>query len=740
VSIKPFFAAAFAILLSQAGPAASLSFVPQGNKLVGTGATGSAYQGKSVALSADGNTAIVGGYQDNTTSGAVWAYTRTNGVWSQQGSKLVGTGGAPGPVYQGVSVALSADGNTAIVGGLYDNSGTGAVWIFTRTAGAWTQQGSKLVGSGAVGAAYQGVSVALSADGNTAIAGGYFDNGSAGAAWVYTRNGAGVWSQQGSKLVGSGAVGAAYQGMSVALSADGNTAMVGGFQDNANVGAAWIFTRSGGVWTQQGSKLVGTGNVGGSYQGVSVALSADGNTAISGGYFDNSSTGAVWIFTRSGGTWSQQGSKLVGTGAVGAANQGIAVALSATGNTAIVGGYFDNANAGAAWVYARQAGVWTQQGSKLVGAGAVNPTYFGYSVALSGDGNTAMVGGSQDNSSTGAAWAFVVAAPKIVTIKDVPNDQGGKVTVRWTASLLDQSPNNPISAYWIWRQVPILSAQAALPSGATLIEDDPAAVASSGRALRSTIQGGQVYYWEYVGSQVAHGFAAYSYTAATTSDSLPGSNPYTLFMVEAQRTSTGEYWSSDPDSGYSVDNLQPAAPSSLTGNYAVGATHLHWANNSEADFAEYRIYRGSDPAFVPSPANLIATQPDTGYADAGVPGSYYKLSAVDVHGNESGYSLLSPAMTTDVGAIPVSFALSRVPNPVMGGRLTVRFSLPNDAWASMELIDVRGRVLARREVGMLGEGYHSIALGEGQSLSSGIYFVRLTQGGKIARQRVTVLE
>ena len=67
-----------------------------------------------------------------------------------------------------------------------------------------------------------------------------------------------MWTQQGNKLVGTGAVGQAVQG-SVSLSADGNTAIMGGSGDNSNAGAAWVFTRSGSVWTQRGTKLVGTG-------------------------------------------------------------------------------------------------------------------------------------------------------------------------------------------------------------------------------------------------------------------------------------------------------------------------------------------------------------------------------------------------------------------------------------------------------------------------------------------------
>jgi lipocalin len=262
-------------------------FSQEGSKLVGTFAVGLGEQGWSVALSADGNTAIVGGLADNRITGAAWVYTRSNGVWTQQ-SKLAGTG-AVGSAGQGWSVALSDDSNTAIVGGPFDNWNTGAAWVYTRSNGVWTQQGNKLVGSGAVGSARQGASIALSDDGNSAIVGGPFDNWNTGAAWVYTRNG-GVWTQLDNKLVGAGAVGDAGQGASVALSADGTTAIVGGPVDNSNTGAAWVYTRSGGVWTQLDNKLVGAGAVGNARQGASVALSADGSTAIVGGPLETTRT------------------------------------------------------------------------------------------------------------------------------------------------------------------------------------------------------------------------------------------------------------------------------------------------------------------------------------------------------------------------------------------------------------------------------------------------------------------
>jgi hypothetical protein len=395
----------------------------QGSKLVGTGASGAAQQGASVALSADGNTAIVGGPGDNSGQGAAWIYSRSGGVWTQQGNKLVGTG-ASGTAQQGVSVALSGDGNTAIVGGPGDNSGQGAAWVYTRSGGAWTQQGNKLVSTVASAAAQQGHSVSLSSDGNMAIVGGPGDTGGQGAAWVYRRT-TGLFWMEGPKLVGGGASGAAQQGNSVALSANVSTAIVGGPGDNSGQGAAWFYLRSGGgggggggggpgSWTQLGNKLVGTGASGAAQQGVSVSLSADGNTAIVGAPADNNGQGAAWA--------TQQANKLVGTGASGAAQQGVSVALSGDGNTAIVGGPGDDSAQGAAWVYTRSGGVWTQQGNKLVGTGASGAAQQGVSVSLSADGNTAIVGGLDDNGGAGAAWVYVPSptTPLLVMIGPLP--------------------------------------------------------------------------------------------------------------------------------------------------------------------------------------------------------------------------------------------------------------------------------------------------------------------------------
>src|SRR4029079_2730927 len=110
----------------------------------------------------------------------------------------------------------------------------------------WTQQ-TKLTGGNEIGAGSFGVTVALSADANTALVGGPFDNNDVGAAWVFTRSG-GIWGQQ-AKLTPGGASGAApWFGFNLALSTDGGTALIGGPGDTSGRGAAWVFVRSGANW------------------------------------------------------------------------------------------------------------------------------------------------------------------------------------------------------------------------------------------------------------------------------------------------------------------------------------------------------------------------------------------------------------------------------------------------------------------------------------------------------------
>jgi hypothetical protein len=415
-ALSSLFAAA---LLGQCHPALA-QFKQDGNMLVSScdGLGG----GGSVALSADGTTAIVSGSDIAPLNISAYVYSVTPVTWVQQGCGLRANGF---PVAGG-TVAVSADGNTVVQGAPTEQVGPNAfslAWIFTRSGGTWSQ--ALLVGNASGGA------IALSADGNTVIVADWLDSNSTGAAWVFARSG-GVWSQQGGKLVGTGAIGEAGQGVSVALSGDGNTAILGGLNDNNQIGATWVFTRSNGAWTQQ-AKLVGSNAAGNAHQGSSLALSGDGNTAIVGGPGDNNGAGAAWVFTRSGGQWSQQGDKLVGTGAVGTqVNQGRSVGLSADGNLAIVGGPFDNGGPlgneiGAAWLFARSGGTWSQLQKLVSGEANFPQAWFGASVALSADGRTAMVGAP--GLVNGGSFLFIAPTRWATDAHDFNDD--GKSDILW---------------------------------------------------------------------------------------------------------------------------------------------------------------------------------------------------------------------------------------------------------------------------------------------------------------------
>lgn len=281
-------------------------------------------------------------------------------------------------------------------------------------ADPFVQLGEKLTAAvtGESGLGGFGSSVAISADATTAIVGAPGDAGGRGAAWVFTREGP-TWTEQGERLTDGEVTGgslpeASAFGASVAISADGATAVVGGPGDAAGEGALWVFTREGSTWTQQGEKLTGGEEEGAAELGHSVAISNDGVTALAGGPRDAKSIGAAWVFTREGATWAQQGAKLLGAHEAGHGRFGGSVALSGDGDTALIGARADHSftNTGAAWAFSRTGSTWTQQGEKLTGAGETTGGEFASSVTLSDDGETALIGGVSNEGGAGAAWAF----------------------------------------------------------------------------------------------------------------------------------------------------------------------------------------------------------------------------------------------------------------------------------------------------------------------------------------------
>jgi hypothetical protein len=179
--------------------------------------------------------------------------------------------------------------------------------------------------------------------------------------------------------------------------------------------------------------------------------------------------------------------------------------------------------------------------------------------------------------------------------------------------------------------------------------------------------------------------------------------------------------------------------------YGGGAASLHWNPNLEPDLAGYRLYRGTSPGFVPGPGNLVSAQADTGYVDAAGSPQYYKLSAIDTHGNESGFTLLLPVGSLDVQGVslPHELALERPgPNPATGP-VALRFALPREARVSLAIYDPVGRRVRSVADGVQAAGEHSVPWDlrdeRGAPLSAGLYFVRLEAEGRRFVQRLAVV-
>ncbi len=366
-----------------------------GPEVTGSGST-SDFFGFSVGLS--GDTAVVGAYQDDASMGSAYVFVRSGSGWCRQ-ARLTAPDGAASDWF-GYSVAVSGD--TVLVGAYWDDdkaSDAGSAYVFTRSNAVWSLQ-AKLVASDGAASDYFGAAVAVSGD--TALVGAYYDDDkgdASGSAYVFTRSGA-VWSQQ-AKLVASDGAAGDTLGWSVGLSAD--TAVVGASKNQASKGAAYVFLRSGTAWSQQ-AKLAASDGAANDRFGWSVAVSGD--TALAGAYQDDSAKGSAYVFFRSGKNWSQQ-ARLVASD--GAASDNFGYSVGVFGDTAVVGAWYDDdkgTDAGSAYVFTRAGTSWSQQ-AKLAAADGAAGDLFGVSVGLSGD--TVIAGAYKDDDNgtdSGSAYVF----------------------------------------------------------------------------------------------------------------------------------------------------------------------------------------------------------------------------------------------------------------------------------------------------------------------------------------------
>src|SRR5262245_51627210 len=385
-------------------------------KLTGLDGAANDYFGAAVAFS--GNTVIIGAPDNNgmeDDKGSAYVFTRNGATWTLQQKLTAQDGGANSGF--GFSVAISGD--TVVIGALLNDVGAnrdqGSAYVFTRSGAVWTQQ-QKLIAQDGAANDTLGYSVAISGD--TVVVGAPMNDVGAsrgqGSAYVFTGNST-VWTQQQKLTANDGAANDSLGG-SVAIS--GDTVVVGENIDKVGAteghGSAYVFTRNGTVWTQQ-QKLIADDGAEGDQFGRSVAISGD--TLVVGAPFGdiggNFSQGSAYVFTRSGAVWTLQ-QKLTADDGEAGDFFGLAVALN--GDTLVVGAVNDHIGGnvgalgqGSAYVFSRSGTVWTQRQKLIADDGAADDR-FGSAVAFSGD--TVVIGARLDdidsNRDQGSVYVFVL--------------------------------------------------------------------------------------------------------------------------------------------------------------------------------------------------------------------------------------------------------------------------------------------------------------------------------------------
>ena len=399
-------------------------------KLTASGGAAYDYLGEAIAISGDGSTVVAGASHNGTGDrGAAYVFVRPAGGWSTitQTARLTASDGANND-YLGGAVAISAEGGTVVAGASFNAAGgsrRGATYVFVRPAGGWanTTSATKLTASDGANYDELGSVVAISADGDTIVAGAPIP----GAAYTFVRP-AGGWisATETARLTASDGASIDNFGSAVATSADGST-IVAGAPDNdaggSSRGAAYVFIRPTGGWANTIETAKFTANDGADYDylGRAVAISADGSTIVAGAPDNDaggSSRGAAYVFVQPVGGWATtiETAKLTASDGASYGYLGSAVAISADGGVAIAGA----PGRETAYVFNRPAGGWatSTEAAKLTASDDSGYDNLGEAVAISTDGGTVIAGAnyhpaisSGDGSSPGPGAVYVFFRP-----------------------------------------------------------------------------------------------------------------------------------------------------------------------------------------------------------------------------------------------------------------------------------------------------------------------------------------
>jgi uncharacterized repeat protein (TIGR01451 family) len=381
---------------------------------------GAAFDTFGIAVSITADTVAVGASRHDgpagVDTGSAYVFVRSGSIWTEQ-QKLVASDAMPFDHF-GFSVAVSGD--TVVAGARHDDAigglDAGSAYVFVRSGATWTEQ-QKLAASD--GAAFDNFGIAVSVDADTVVIGAYADDilggPNVGSAYVFVRSVA-VWTEQQKLLPAPVPDNPAFDNVGWSVSVSGDTVVVGAPDDNtaagSDTGSAYVFVRSGTIWTEQ-QKLVASDAQHNDEFGYSVSLSGD--IAVIGAVFGHTASGpdvgAAYVFVRTGATWTEQ-QKLAASS--GAPFDWFGFSVSVSGDTVVVGAAGENnaagVDAGSAYVFVKEGTSWIEQ-QKLLASDAAAGDLFGWSVSISAE--TVVIGAAGDNTpggtDAGSAYVFVRA-------------------------------------------------------------------------------------------------------------------------------------------------------------------------------------------------------------------------------------------------------------------------------------------------------------------------------------------
>jgi MYXO-CTERM domain-containing protein len=338
------------------------------------------------AVSLGEGRALLGAPGDDAGRGAAYSFARRETSFTEE-QKLVASDGGEDDAF-GWSASLGVD--RALLGAHGVDQYRGAAYVFARNESGFTEEQRLEASDGAAGDQF-GWSLSLGED--RALVGASGDDGACGAAYVFVRSGD-TWTEEQKLMASDGTAGDQF-GWSVALLDD--RAVIGALGDDMYRGAAYVFVRSGGTWTEE-QKLVAADGAADDHFGSAVSLGE--NRVMVGAYWEDSLRGAVYGFVRNGDTWTEE-QKLIASD--GDAGHRFGNSVSVGEGRVAVGAYASAAGRGAAYVFSQEGTSWSEE-AKLVASDGSSNDLFGWSVALAAD--RVLAGAYYDDNLRGAAYAF----------------------------------------------------------------------------------------------------------------------------------------------------------------------------------------------------------------------------------------------------------------------------------------------------------------------------------------------